>query len=344
VMESVFESFGLSFVISNPREQDNPIVYASENFYKTTGYSPKEVINRNCRFLQGKDTSRQSVCEIRDAIREERATSTCLLNYRKNGTPFWNAFHLEPVKDVHGMTEFYIGVQVDVTEMFKSALGEAAVSECSKDVCSKAQQLANEVKKYADKLHENARVSVAVADSIPSPLLSGLSTINHAFCLTDPSIPGNPMVYCSPGFLRMTRYSSSELIGKPCSMLQGELTDQKEVEKIRAAIHHEPPRPVSACLANYRKDGEVFMNSVHIAPVNCSSGKVKYFCGVQSEVPMNVDEGCKTSNPLVLLKQKGVIGAVRVAARGLADSGLVRKPDHQVPCNSVLNPDKLTEK
>ncbi|KAI8110338.1 hypothetical protein M9435_002014 [Picochlorum sp. BPE23] len=268
-MESVFESFGLSFVISNPREQDNPIVYASENFYKTTGYSPKEVINRNCRFLQGKDTSRQSVCEIRDAIREERATSTCLLNYRKNGTPFWNAFHLEPVKDVHGMTEFYIGVQVDVTEMFKSALGEAAVSECSKDLL--------------------------------------LTLYRVLFC-------------------------------------QGELTDQKEVEKIRAAIHHEPPRPVSACLVNYRKDGEVFMNSVHIAPVNCSSGKVKYFCGVQSEVPMNVDEGCKTSNPLVLLKQKGVIGAVRVAARGLADSGLVRRPDHQVPCDSVLNPDKLTEK
>ena len=58
-----------NFVLSDPRQPDNPIVYVSEGFYQLTGYSAEEVLGKNCRFLQGPETDRQTVMEIRDAIR-----------------------------------------------------------------------------------------------------------------------------------------------------------------------------------------------------------------------------------------------------------------------------------
>ena len=58
-----------NFVVSDPRRPDNPITYVSEGFYQLTGYSPEEVLGKNCRFLQGPETDRQTVMEIRDAIR-----------------------------------------------------------------------------------------------------------------------------------------------------------------------------------------------------------------------------------------------------------------------------------
>lgn len=333
-----FDSYhDISFVLSNPREPDNPILYASDSFYKTTGYSPSEVIGKNCRFLQGGQTSRQAVGEIRDAIREQRMTSTCLLNYKKDGTPFWNAFHLEPVHDEHGVTQFYIGIQCDVTRACQFLMGPdmqepSSCFEAVLNVTNKKKmdelltKLVGDVKAHAGELHRRGTMSVAVDESVPSPLLGGLGSIDHAFCLTDPNIRGNPMVYCSPGFLKLTGYSAPELIGKPCSMLQGEDCDQDEVDRIRAAIYSTPPKPVSAVLRNYTKKGEGFWNAMYIAPVNCSAGTVKYFCGVQSRVSVGAREDIKNSTSLqTMLRQKGVIGAVRVATRGLSDNGLVRK-------------------
>lgn len=65
-------SLDFAFVISDAQHPDMPIVYASDGFYSTTGYAADEVIGRNCRFLQGPETERQKVMEIRDAIREDR--------------------------------------------------------------------------------------------------------------------------------------------------------------------------------------------------------------------------------------------------------------------------------
>ena len=105
-----------NFVVSDAIAVDNPIVYASESFYKLTGFSPQEVIGQNCRFLQGPKTDRRAVEMIRDGIAREQDVSVCLMNYTKDGTPFYNQFFLAPLRDAKGTVRNYVGVQGTVSK------------------------------------------------------------------------------------------------------------------------------------------------------------------------------------------------------------------------------------
>ncbi|KAI3824430.1 hypothetical protein L1987_05889 [Smallanthus sonchifolius] len=105
-----------TFVVSDATKPDCPIMYASSGFFTMTGYSSKEVIGRNCRFLQGKDTDQNEVNKIRHAVKT--GTSYCgrLYNYKKDGTPFWNLLTVTPIKDENGKTIKFIGMQVEVSK------------------------------------------------------------------------------------------------------------------------------------------------------------------------------------------------------------------------------------
>ncbi|KAL8154838.1 hypothetical protein AgCh_000258 [Apium graveolens] len=105
-----------TFVVSDATKPDCPIVYASSGFFDMTGYSSKEVIGRNCRFLQGPETDQREVDKIRHAVKT--GTSYCgrLFNYKKDGTPFWNLLTVTPIKDDSGKTIKFIGMQVEVSK------------------------------------------------------------------------------------------------------------------------------------------------------------------------------------------------------------------------------------
>ena len=102
-------------LITDPNLPDHPITYASPGFELLTGYVAGEVIGKNCRFLQGTGTDPTSAAEVREAIREGRACAVELLNYRKDGTPFWNHLAISPVRDTRGTVTNFVGVQTDVT-------------------------------------------------------------------------------------------------------------------------------------------------------------------------------------------------------------------------------------
>ena len=106
---------GLSFTISDPRQPDDPLVFVNPAFERTTGYRREEVEGRNCRFLQGPDTDPAAVQEIRDALALQEHRSIVLLNYRKDGSAFWNELSLSPVLDARGEVTHHVGIQSDVT-------------------------------------------------------------------------------------------------------------------------------------------------------------------------------------------------------------------------------------
>ncbi|KAL7085086.1 hypothetical protein ACP275_14G260900 [Erythranthe tilingii] len=115
-LKDALSTFQQTFVVSDASKPDFPIMYASAGFFNMTGYTSKEVIGRNCRFLQGKDTDPEDVAKIRESL--EGGSTYCgrLLNYKKDGTPFWNLLTIAPIKDETGKVLKYIGMQVEVSK------------------------------------------------------------------------------------------------------------------------------------------------------------------------------------------------------------------------------------
>ncbi|HLK57618.1 MAG TPA: PAS domain-containing protein, partial [Chthonomonadaceae bacterium] len=103
--------------ITDPTHPDNPIVYANDSFLRITGYAREEVMGKNCRFLQGPETAPEAVERLRSAIREGQPCLLELLNYRKDGTPFWNGLSISPLRDTAGQVAYYVGVQTDVSPL-----------------------------------------------------------------------------------------------------------------------------------------------------------------------------------------------------------------------------------
>ncbi|MEH3038945.1 MAG: histidine kinase famiy protein [Sphingomonas paucimobilis] len=105
----------MPMIVTDPNLPDNPIIFANPAFLSMTGYGADEVLGRNCRFLQGAETDPDTVAEIGGAIREQRETSVELINYKKNGSAFWNALFISPVLDGDGRLRYYFASQLDVT-------------------------------------------------------------------------------------------------------------------------------------------------------------------------------------------------------------------------------------
>ena len=108
-------------IISDPNQHDMPIVYVNAGFERMTGYTPAEVLGRNCRFLQGDDTNQSEIARLRLALRDKQACRVTLRNYRKDGSMFWNELDVSPVYDEVGNLTNFIGVQKDVTERIEAS-------------------------------------------------------------------------------------------------------------------------------------------------------------------------------------------------------------------------------
>jgi PAS domain S-box-containing protein len=103
-------------LITDPSQPDNPIIYSNPAFSRITGYQPEEILGRNCRFLQGSGTDPQTIAQMRTAIKHRQDVNVTLLNYRKDGQPFWNELKISPVFSNAGDLLYFVGIQTDVTE------------------------------------------------------------------------------------------------------------------------------------------------------------------------------------------------------------------------------------
>jgi len=112
---SAVETTRMPMIITDPHQPDNPIIFANRAFVEMTGYEREELIGRNCRFLQGPETDPDAIADIRQAIAETREAATEVLNYRKDGSTFWNALFVSPVFDDDGALVYFFGSQLDVS-------------------------------------------------------------------------------------------------------------------------------------------------------------------------------------------------------------------------------------
>ena len=116
-----FSRLSISLVLTDPRQDDNPIIYVNDAFERTTGYSRSAAIGRNCRFLQGENTDKRDVDRIREALQEGRDVSVDILNYRANGEPFYNRLIIAPIRGDDGQPMFFFGIQKELVESDRGA-------------------------------------------------------------------------------------------------------------------------------------------------------------------------------------------------------------------------------
>ena len=119
---SAIQAAQRSFCITDPLISDNPIIFASQAFLDMTGYSREEVIGRNCRFLQGPETDIKRVSALRKGIEEGKDVSICLLNYKKDGTSFYNHVFVAALRDINNKVINFVGVQMEVNKDEQNAV------------------------------------------------------------------------------------------------------------------------------------------------------------------------------------------------------------------------------
>ena len=123
VMRELVGGLAEVFCLADPSVKDCPIVYASEEFYRTSRYSRDDVLGRNCRFLQGPKTNRIAVARIRAAVKAGQESCETLLNYRRDGSPFMNLLLTAPLYDNRGSVRYFIGAQIDVSGLIDDGRG-----------------------------------------------------------------------------------------------------------------------------------------------------------------------------------------------------------------------------
>lgn len=111
-------------VLSDPRLPDLPMVAVNAAFEALSGYPRIELVGHNCRFLQGADTDAATRARIGRCVRTGEGCIEWIVNYRKNGSAFWNLLFISPVFGDDGDLRYYLGNQLDITEGLPAWLGE----------------------------------------------------------------------------------------------------------------------------------------------------------------------------------------------------------------------------
>ncbi|GHE44594.1 ATP-binding protein [Sphingobacterium griseoflavum] len=177
-------------IITDNRLPDNPIIYHNAAFEKITGYSKREIIGHNCRFLQGEDRQQPARAKIKEAIQKGQHITVEIRNYTKQGDLFWNELYISPVKDSDGQVTHFIGVQNDITRR--------------KRVEEKLLMEKESVEKKVEERTENLRSSQEYLNSI-------IETIREGLVVLDPHFK---VLKVNKAFLKLFKVSETETINK----------------------------------------------------------------------------------------------------------------------------------
>lgn len=118
LLEICVDQLNDAIVITEAAPVDNPgprIVWANKVFYDITGYTPDEVIGQSPRILQGPETNRATLDKIRTALENWLPIRSEILNYRKDGSSYWNEFQIVPIANEKGWYTHWVSIQRDVS-------------------------------------------------------------------------------------------------------------------------------------------------------------------------------------------------------------------------------------
>jgi PAS domain S-box-containing protein len=152
---AAFKATRMPMIVTDPNQADNPIIFCNAAFEKLTGYSSSEAVGRNCRFLQGPETNPATVARIRAAVSAGSDIAIDILNYKKDGEPFWNALFLSPVRDQTDKIVYFFASQLDFTNVrSREADLAAARHRAEEEVAANTEKLETALKARSLLVHE----------------------------------------------------------------------------------------------------------------------------------------------------------------------------------------------
>jgi len=117
---SEFTSDGIIITEAEPLKDPGPkILWCNNAVLETSGYTQEDLIGKSPRIFQGIDTDKDTIRRISQKLRMWQPVREHLLNYRKDGTPFWIDLNLWPVADDTGWFRYWVGIQREVSLFIK---------------------------------------------------------------------------------------------------------------------------------------------------------------------------------------------------------------------------------
>lgn len=168
-----------AILITDCQRAEFPIIYVSPGFQRLTGYTAAEAIQQNCSFLQGKETDQATVARILESIQQGKACDVELINYRKDGSPFWNHLALAPVCDEQGKATHFIAVMTDVTErrtleaQFRQSQKMEAVGQLAGGIAHDFNNLLTVITGYSEILKEALKENGSLSEMAEEIYLAG---------------------------------------------------------------------------------------------------------------------------------------------------------------------------
>ena len=124
---------GEVFVVTDLRRIGSPLVHVEPGFERLTGYAPDVAVGRDLGFLLHNDTDQDAVREAREAVRDGRAISVTLRNYRADGALFWCEQRHHPVCDARGRVTHLVTVLREVSDQVNALCAEAVAREAARE-------------------------------------------------------------------------------------------------------------------------------------------------------------------------------------------------------------------
>ncbi|WP_046862117.1 PAS domain-containing protein [Microvirga massiliensis] len=200
---AAFYAASVPMLIADALLDDSPILFVNDAFLDLTGYARDEVMGRNCRFLQGPGTDQAVASRIAAAISAGERIETEVLNYRKDGTPFWNALTISPIRNEAGRLRYFVGSQADISARKEAAVRFSAAEERLEHVADELQsaldrktallhevdhRVKNNLQVIASLVHLQSRcLNGESAESALSNLAERIGALSTVHRLLDPS-------------------------------------------------------------------------------------------------------------------------------------------------------------
>lgn len=158
-----------SFTVVDMHSENQPLVYVNQHFLKMTGYPKEEIMNKNCRFLQAGQSNQNVLKSLRSCLKKGVACYHDLINYKKDGSPFWNRLCLFPVEhEVVGL-KYFVGIQLDVTKLKEQHAPQKLADFVNDEHLT--QEVHDQIENPLDKLMQNTQALKYFVDDDPESLV-----------------------------------------------------------------------------------------------------------------------------------------------------------------------------